>query len=136
MLIWVLQSSQCSKVCVAQHWGRKGAHLSENKGGKSEFKKFGEKSRKTASVSTICDEYCSCVTRLAVFSFEMPCIALENRNISLIIVERFVCLSFFFLSLLSFFALFQGEAGPAGLNGRNGEPGIPVSFPLIVFDIA
>ena len=58
MLIWVLQSSQCSKVGVAQHWGRKGAHLSENKGGKSECKKFGENSRKTASVSTICNEYC------------------------------------------------------------------------------
>ena len=42
MLIWVLQSSQCSNVRVAQHWGRKGAHLSENKGGKSECKKFGE----------------------------------------------------------------------------------------------
>ena len=58
MLIWVLQSSQCSNVRVAQHWGRKGAHLSENKGGKSECKKFRENSRKTASVSTICDEYC------------------------------------------------------------------------------
>ena len=43
---------------MAQHLGRKGAHLSENKGVKSECKKFGENSRKTASVSTICDEYC------------------------------------------------------------------------------
>ena len=59
----------------------------------------------------------------------MHCIALENRNISLKALERF-----FFFSLLSFFALFQGEVGPAGLNGRNGEPGIPVSFPLIIFD--
>ena len=134
MLIWVLQSSQCSKVYLAQHWGRKGAHLGENKGGKSECKKFGENSRKTASVSTISDEYCSCFTRLAILSFEMPCIALENRNISLIALERFVCL--FFLSLLSFFALFQGEVGPPGLDGRSGEPGIPVSFPLIIFDIA
>ena len=66
----------------------------------------------------------------------MPCIALENRNISLRALERFVCVFVFFLSLLSFFALFQGEAGPPGLNGRNGEPGIPVSFPLIIFDIA
>ena len=32
--------------------------MSENKGVKSECKKFGENSRKTASVSTICDEYC------------------------------------------------------------------------------
>ena len=36
-----------------------GAHLSENKGVKSECKKFGGNSRKMASVSTICDEYCS-----------------------------------------------------------------------------
>ena len=35
MLIWVLQSSQCSEIRVAQHWGRKGAHLSENRGVKS-----------------------------------------------------------------------------------------------------
>ena len=40
MLIWVLRSFQ-------------------NKGMKSECKKFGENSRETASVSTICDEYCS-----------------------------------------------------------------------------
>ena len=38
---WVLQSSQCSKIRVAQHLGRKGAHLSENKGVKSGCKKFG-----------------------------------------------------------------------------------------------
>ena len=59
MLIWVLQSSQCSKIREAQHWGRRGAHLSENKGMKSESKKFEENSRETASVSTIYDEYCS-----------------------------------------------------------------------------
>ena len=53
-----LQSSQCSKIRVAQHWGRRGAHLIENKGVKSEFKKFGESSRQITSVSTICDEYC------------------------------------------------------------------------------
>ena len=53
-----LQSSQCSKIRVAQHWGRRGAHLIENKGVKSECKKFGENSRQMASVSTICDEYC------------------------------------------------------------------------------
>ena len=50
-------------VLVAKHWGRKGAHLSENKGGKSECKKFEENSRKTASVSTICDEYCRSPSR-------------------------------------------------------------------------
>ena len=58
MLIWVLQSSYCSKICVAQQWGRRGANLSENKGVRSECKKFGENSRQMAPVSTICDEYC------------------------------------------------------------------------------
>ena len=81
--------------------------MSENKGGKSECKKFGENSRKTASMSTICDEYCSCVTRLAVFSFEMPCIALENRNISLIALERFVCLFVFFFHCYHFLRSFR-----------------------------
>ena len=46
MLIWVLQSFQWSKIPVAQHWGRKGAYLSENKGVKSECKKFGKNPRK------------------------------------------------------------------------------------------
>ena len=53
MLIWVLQSSQCSKIRVAQHWGRRGAHLSENKGMKSESKTSEENSRQTASVTGI-----------------------------------------------------------------------------------
>ena len=53
MLTWVLQSSQGSKIRVAQHWGRRGAHLSENKGMKSECKKFEENSRETASVTSI-----------------------------------------------------------------------------------
>ena len=53
LLIWVLQSSQCSKIRVAQYWGRRGAHLSENKGMKSECKKFEEHSRETASVTSI-----------------------------------------------------------------------------------
>ena len=39
MLIWVLQSSQCSKIRVAQHWERSGAHLRENEGVRSECKK-------------------------------------------------------------------------------------------------
>ena len=43
MLIWVLQSSLCLKIRVAQHRGRRGAHLSENKGVKSESKKFSRK---------------------------------------------------------------------------------------------
>ena len=58
MLIWVLQSSHCSKIRVAQHWGRRGVNLSENEGVRSECKKFGENSRQMAPVSTICDEYC------------------------------------------------------------------------------
>ena len=53
-----LQSFQCSKIRSAQHWGRRGAHLSENKGVKSECKKFGENLRQMASVSLICDEDC------------------------------------------------------------------------------
>ena len=46
MLIWVLQSSQCSKIRVAQHWGRRGAHLSENKSEKSECAKVSKKFKK------------------------------------------------------------------------------------------
>ena len=55
----VLQSSDWSKIRVAQHWGRRGANLSENEDVRSECKKFGENSRQMAPVSTICDEYCS-----------------------------------------------------------------------------
>ena len=58
MLIWVLQSSHCSNIRVAQHWGRRGANLSENEGVRSECKNFGENSRQMAPVSTISDEYC------------------------------------------------------------------------------
>ena len=43
MLIWVLQSSQCSKIWVAQHWGRRGGRLNEDKSVKSECKKFSRK---------------------------------------------------------------------------------------------
>ena len=43
---------------MAQHWGRRGANVSENEGVRSECKKFGENSRQMAPVSTICDEYC------------------------------------------------------------------------------
>ena len=46
-LIWVLQSSQCSKICMAQYWGRRGAHLSENKGVESECKNVSRKFRST-----------------------------------------------------------------------------------------
>ena len=46
MLIWVLKSSQYSKIRVAHHWGRRGVHLRENKGVKIEFKKFPRKFKK------------------------------------------------------------------------------------------
>ena len=59
MLIWVLQSSHWSKIRVAQHWGRRGANLSESEDVRSEYQKSGENSRQMAPVSTICDEYCS-----------------------------------------------------------------------------
>ena len=48
---------------MAQHWGRRGAHLSENKGVKSECKKSVENLRQMASVSTICDEDRLCLSR-------------------------------------------------------------------------
>ena len=63
MLIWVLQSSHCFKIRLAQHCGRRGANVSENEGVRSECKKLGENSRQMAPVSTICDEYCLCVGR-------------------------------------------------------------------------
>ena len=60
MLIWVSQWSQCFKIRVAQHWGGR-RHIS---GGKTVWSRnlmiFPENSRETVSVSTICDEYCSC----------------------------------------------------------------------------
>ena len=36
MLIWVLQSSHCFKIRLAQHCGRRGANVSENEGVRSE----------------------------------------------------------------------------------------------------
>ena len=63
MLISVLQSSQCSKIRVAQHSGRRGAQLSKNKGVKSECNKSVENLRQMASVSTIFDEDCLCLSR-------------------------------------------------------------------------
>ena len=60
MLIWVLPLSQRSKICVAQHWGRRGAHLSENKiCDEWMWESIGENSQETVSVSSICDGYCS-----------------------------------------------------------------------------
>ena len=48
---------------MAQHWGRRGAHLSENKGVNSECKKSVENLRQMASVSTIFDKDCLCLSR-------------------------------------------------------------------------
>ena len=65
MLIWVLQVSQCSKIGIAQHWGRRGAHLSEGKVWRVNVRNFQKiNSRETVSVSMICDEYCSYVPPL------------------------------------------------------------------------
>ena len=60
---------------MAQHWGRRGAHLSENKGLRSECKKFEVNLRQNlwlASVSTICDEDCS--SAHALFSQNFCCV--------------------------------------------------------------
>ena len=54
-----LQSSQCSKIRVAQHWGREEHIWVRTISVKGEYKKLGENSTQMASVSTICDEYCS-----------------------------------------------------------------------------
>ena len=51
-VVSVLQNTRGSTL------GWKRAYFSENKGVKTECKKFGENSRDMASVSTICDEYC------------------------------------------------------------------------------
>ena len=76
MLIWVLQSSHCSKIRVAQHWGRRGANLSENEDVRSECKKFAENSRQMAPVSTICNEYCRNITNVA-----SVCSGLNSRKV-------------------------------------------------------
>ena len=74
-----LQSFQCSKIRSAQHWGRRGAHLSENKGVKSECKKFGENLRQMASVSVICDEDCR-LTRWPAEGIGYKVFSRENFN--------------------------------------------------------
>ena len=59
MLLWVLQSFQCTKYARLNIGKGEGAYLSENQGVKSECKKLGKNSRQMSPVSTICDEYCS-----------------------------------------------------------------------------
>ena len=77
-----LQSFQCSKIRLAQHWGRKGAHLSENKGVKSECKKFGEYSRQMAPVSSIFDEYCSFIVQRGFQNPWNPSLSTPLGNLS------------------------------------------------------
>ena len=59
MLIWVCSHFSALKYARLNIGKGEGAHLSENKGVKSECKKFGKNSREMAPVSTICDEYSS-----------------------------------------------------------------------------
>ena len=59
MLIWVCSHFSAPEYAQLNIGEGEGAHLSENKGEKSEWKKFGKNSRQMAPVSTICDEYCS-----------------------------------------------------------------------------
>ena len=42
--------------------GRKREHYSENKSVRSKSQEFSKNSREAVSVSTICDEYCTCVS--------------------------------------------------------------------------
>ena len=58
MLIWVYSHFSAPKYAQLNIGKGEGAHLSENKGVKSECKTFGKNSRQMTPVSTICDEYC------------------------------------------------------------------------------
>ena len=61
MLVWVCSQFSAPKYARFNIGKEEGAHLSENKGVKSECEKFGKNSRQMASVSTVSDEYCSSV---------------------------------------------------------------------------
>ena len=96
-----LQSFQCSKIRSAQHWGRRAAHLSENKGVKRECKKFGENSRQMAPVSTICDEYCRLTVQLSGnFAARLTSFFTYRKMLprSTIVGYDELCLGFFALS--------------------------------------
>ena len=58
MLIWVCSHFSAPKYARLNIGKGEGTHLSENKGVKSECKKFGKNLRQMAPVSTICDKYC------------------------------------------------------------------------------
>ena len=68
MLIWVLLSSQCSKIRMAQHWGRREHIWVRTKVHWVNARKFWENSQKAVSVSTICDNYCSICRQILINS--------------------------------------------------------------------
>ena len=59
MLISVYSHFSAPKYARLNIGQEEGAHLSENKGVKSECKKVGKNSRQKAPASTICDVYCN-----------------------------------------------------------------------------
>ena len=94
-----LQSFQCSKIRSAQHWGRRAAHLSENKGVKRKCKKFGENSRQMAPVSAICDEYWRLTVQLSDnFAARLTSFFTYHKMLprSTIVGYDELCLGFFF----------------------------------------
>ena len=68
-LIWVCTHFSAPKYARLNIGEGEGAHLSENKGVKSECMKFRENSRQMAPVKTICDEYCRSNNTHFAFSF-------------------------------------------------------------------
>ena len=94
-----LQSFQCSKIRSAQHWGRRAAHLSENKGVKRKCKKFGENSRQMAPFSAICDEYWRLTVQLSDnFAARLTSFFTYHKMLprSTIVGYDELCLGFFF----------------------------------------
>ena len=102
MLIWVLQSSHCFKIRLAQHCGRRGANVSENEGVRSECKKFGENSRQMAPVSTICDEYCRTIKPCILTFSLLNSTHSESGKIAKNIYSRYANLSWTILMILIF----------------------------------
>ena len=82
MLIWVSQWSECFKIRVAQHWGGR-RHISGGGGGNSVKYKSHDFSRKfernAVSVSTICDEYCSCTQIMGKGVANGPTIPMNSK---------------------------------------------------------
>ena len=67
-----LQSFQCSEIRSAQHWERRAAHLSENKGVKRECKKFGENSRQMLLFQRFVTSIAILVTNLETLVWFFP----------------------------------------------------------------